>query len=92
MILRRFGCVSAVSGISDGSGGDVFEEVDVGPRRLQLNNLDYEMNLSYALLFLDCAENVRPVTRDASGGDVFEEFCPMGLVSFQHRRMDILAR
>ena len=53
MILRRFGRVSAVSVTSDVSGGDVFEEVDVGPRRLQLNNLDYEMNLSYALLLRD---------------------------------------
>jgi hypothetical protein len=53
LILGRFGCVNVVLGISDGSGGDVFEEVDVGPRRLQLNNLDYEMNLSYALLLLD---------------------------------------
>jgi hypothetical protein len=53
LILGRFGRVSAVPGTSDASGGDVFEEVDVCPRRLQLNNLDYEMNRSYALLLLD---------------------------------------
>ena len=53
MILARFGLENVVLGISDASGGDVFEEVDVGPRRLQLNNLDYEMNLSYALLLRD---------------------------------------
>jgi hypothetical protein len=51
--LIRCGVDITVPGTSDASGGDVFEEVDVGPRRLQLNNLDYEMNLSYALLLLE---------------------------------------
>ena len=38
MILGRFGRVSAVSVTSDASGGDVFEEITLGPCLIILNS------------------------------------------------------